>query len=223
MSSIIQDVYYEVFIRLPVESLLLCRSVCKSWVSIISSPAFVKYHLDFNSKNTPRLIYQNPERNFCISSSKSEKDVGCPSFKDPSCDIDLLGSCNGLVCLRFGYNGGLLCVWNPATRQCSKIPRSPNGVPKPEINNTYAFGYDYKIGDYRLLIARESSVDVYTLGLGSWENNDDGDILLQDGSGVVLYDPEHPSAIKQISHGSNAVDKHNYVESLISPNSCTFK
>ena len=39
------DVVEDILVQLNVNDLLRCKSVCKSWYSLISSPRFVKAHL----------------------------------------------------------------------------------------------------------------------------------------------------------------------------------
>lgn len=49
----------EILLRLPVESLLPCKSVCKRWLSMISNPQFVKSHLHrtiISYWNNPTLL-----------------------------------------------------------------------------------------------------------------------------------------------------------------------
>ncbi|XP_026416620.1 F-box protein CPR1-like [Papaver somniferum] len=88
-----------------------------------------------------------------------------------------LGACNGLVCMMFQSVNRVvpfLCVWNPPTRECRKIPKSRNEVKKGYVCH-YAFDYDYKIDDYKLVKVVQkvgskdgSLVEVYTLGKNSW-------------------------------------------------------
>ncbi|KAK1398895.1 hypothetical protein POM88_008758 [Heracleum sosnowskyi] len=49
----------EVVLRLPVKSLLICKSVCKPWLSTISNPHFLKSHIQHSitiSRNVPTLL-----------------------------------------------------------------------------------------------------------------------------------------------------------------------
>lgn len=45
LSDFPEGMMTEVLIRLPVKSLLICKSVCKPWLSLISHPYFIKSHI----------------------------------------------------------------------------------------------------------------------------------------------------------------------------------
>lgn len=54
-----EDLIREVLLRVPVKSLLVCKSVCKPWLSTISNPNFIKSHLHHvltASQNNPTLL-----------------------------------------------------------------------------------------------------------------------------------------------------------------------
>lgn len=49
----------QVLVRLPVKTLLVCKSVSKPWLSLISNPNFIKSHLHYvinNNNNNPMLL-----------------------------------------------------------------------------------------------------------------------------------------------------------------------
>ncbi|KAK9016765.1 hypothetical protein V6N11_079259 [Hibiscus sabdariffa] len=51
------EVIVEILKRLPVKSLLRCRSVCKSWNNVICDPSFISIHLQASlSNNAPFLL-----------------------------------------------------------------------------------------------------------------------------------------------------------------------
>lgn len=54
-----EEMITEIFVRLPVKALLICKSVCKPWLSIMSNPHFFKSHLHhaiIASQNYPTLL-----------------------------------------------------------------------------------------------------------------------------------------------------------------------
>ncbi|XP_026419576.1 F-box protein CPR1-like isoform X2 [Papaver somniferum] len=187
MSSIPEEIYHEILLRLPVKSILKCKCVCKNWYALISTSDFIKLHLRFitTQKNNPILMlegaysdkvlksigYDSSESSVCeIEDAAIEMDY---PFKSLNYGVRLMGSCNGLFCIRVVDSDGkrdFLCLWNPATREYKELPDSPI-----KMNSICAFGYDHKNDDYKLAIgvARETTdatlVQVYSIASNSWK------------------------------------------------------
>ncbi|XP_026377686.1 F-box/kelch-repeat protein At3g06240-like [Papaver somniferum] len=78
-------------------------------------------------------------------------------------NIDILGSCNGLICMGISrdrdsatklYKDNSICIWNPSTREYKKIliPRHDTGYYSANpCRVRYGFGYDGTIDDYKLV------------------------------------------------------------------------
>lgn len=52
LSDFPEGMMTQVLIRLPVKSLLMCKSVCKPWLSLISDPYFIKSHIFHQNDST---------------------------------------------------------------------------------------------------------------------------------------------------------------------------
>ncbi|XP_026377606.1 F-box protein CPR1-like [Papaver somniferum] len=193
MSSIPEDIYREILLRLPVESLLVCKCICKNWYALITSSDFVSTHITVQEKN-PILILDNYISNVLYSigydsllaSSVCDIIEMDYPFKSDSTSPRLLGVCNGLASLwlsvldykyksEWPISWNTVCFWNPATREYKEIPKSPYAFKLHHIS-LHAFGYDCKTNDYKLIIgvdARLSEhttlVQVYTLASNSWK------------------------------------------------------
>ncbi|KAL6200012.1 hypothetical protein ACLB2K_029794 [Fragaria x ananassa] len=130
------DIIVEILSRLPMKSLLRCRSVCKSWRALISRSDFVNKHLNLavNRINDTtdcsiRLLFL---RNNYFLDKWHPESMLVDSLKDfishtTSKQLDapvvleiIVGSCNGLICLA-GCGGVFL--WNPCTGEASKLPK----------------------------------------------------------------------------------------------------
>ncbi|CAI9771353.1 unnamed protein product [Fraxinus pennsylvanica] len=106
-----QEMIREILLRLHVKSLLKFRRVYKSWLSLISSPEFMKTHLKISSNNT---IYSH--NSLILGRSSNSLDLytylrydeteeipsmdivplDCP-LSEPVTILRIVGSCNGLL------------------------------------------------------------------------------------------------------------------------------
>lgn len=63
MSSVPEEIQLEIFMKLPANSILVCRCVCKIWYNLLCNPKFVKNHLiHTNQTMKPRLILSQTDR-----------------------------------------------------------------------------------------------------------------------------------------------------------------
>ncbi|KAG5586726.1 hypothetical protein H5410_047160 [Solanum commersonii] len=126
----------EILSRLPMKSLLKYRSVSKSWISIISSPKFIKTHLRVSVDNKEcthhRLLMKldraNSNLKDCSFSSLlynesviETNDLNCP-MENSGVSFYIVGSINGLICLADGT--GDLFLWNPTIKKYKKLSHS---------------------------------------------------------------------------------------------------
>ncbi|KAL2898350.1 hypothetical protein RDABS01_040132 [Bienertia sinuspersici] len=147
--------------RLPVKSLIRFKSVSRSWLSVICSHDFKKLHLKFSSSCQTQAIILKSRLAFpsCLLSFDN-----CNNFKNcveleanvilsnrfgPPYICQLVGSCNGLVCLC--YLCACFFLWNPATNQSQKInlPDSCYHMASVFLRGV-GFGYVSSIDDYRI-------------------------------------------------------------------------
>ncbi|KAJ0818342.1 putative F-box domain-containing protein [Helianthus annuus] len=187
---LLQEIIVEILSRLPVESLLRCRSVCKSWYSLISDPHFVKTHLTLSTCNKHyahhRLIFSTvPKINLKSSSlyhvlynhSVDALELDYP-LKHPRKSVWIVGSCNGLLCIAIEED--TLFIWNPSTRNSSRLPYCGRKA-LPGCYVLYGFGYQESTDDYRVVEiscvfkdrAKYSTlVRIYSLKYGNWKKID---------------------------------------------------
>ncbi|KAK6130048.1 hypothetical protein DH2020_036175 [Rehmannia glutinosa] len=122
----IDDLFREIFLRLPFRSLVRMKSVCKNWNSIIS---------DLNVNSTAGLFFQYSDVNTCYAyvPFSLDKSKDAPPFvnqinkyiKDSS-GIRILQSCNGLMLCRSdraSKNHRKYYICNPTTKEYSTLPR----------------------------------------------------------------------------------------------------
>ncbi|XVE83731.1 hypothetical protein DITRI_Ditri16bG0109800 [Diplodiscus trichospermus] len=189
-----RDLFLEIFLRLPVESLMRFKCVCRSWYALISNPEFISKHLNYNRNINEFVLVKRSlltclgkkENMFSVVSRKQFSSVNIvvdlPLFKKKPY-LQLLGHCDGIICLSNYRDEIVLC--NPATKESMVLPKSclpcfssnPNLIPQ---TNALGFGYDLKNQQYKMVrivsyweelddnLPQLSRVEVYTMGTDSW-------------------------------------------------------
>nr|XP_017251619.1 PREDICTED: F-box protein CPR30-like [Daucus carota subsp. sativus]XP_017251620.1 PREDICTED: F-box protein CPR30-like [Daucus carota subsp. sativus] len=171
----------EILVRLPVKSVLICKSVCKPWLSTISNPYFVKYQLQraMNNPNTLLII-----KDYALGDEKEGTlttldmfPVQINSLVMPSMfsAYPLVGSCNGIVCVENISNS--IYLWNPSIRQYKRIA----GPFRFELQYKLGFGFDSISNDYKVICimyktwteVKVPEVFVYSANADSWRNFED--------------------------------------------------
>ncbi|KAB2635533.1 F-box/kelch-repeat protein [Pyrus ussuriensis x Pyrus communis] len=153
------ELFFKIFARLPVKSLLQSRRVCKSWNALISSPSFVSAHLDWNARKSAGgyggyllISTSNAE---CLSLFCAQTYVKCLDFELPrdliSFGFSVFSSCSDLVCISDATFDNCTYLWNPSIRKM-KRPQMPHLL--------HAIRYHYT------RCIREA--EVYSLRLDSW-------------------------------------------------------
>ncbi|XP_030967227.1 F-box protein CPR1-like [Quercus lobata] len=175
------DIVLNILTRLPVKSVIRLRCVSKSLYSSITTPYFISTHLNHTKNNINRdnacvihLPYSyRPTIPACTvalgRSFDTISEIRIP-FDFPHPRVQIVGSCNGLLCLADLVYGNVIYLWNPSVRKFKKLP-------DPCLGNSkfvkLGFAYHSENNDYK--VVRISSppsspqvVEVYTLSSGSW-------------------------------------------------------
>uniref|UniRef100_A0A803LLA8 F-box domain-containing protein n=1 Tax=Chenopodium quinoa TaxID=63459 RepID=A0A803LLA8_CHEQI len=127
--------------KLPAKSLLRFRCVAKSWRSLIDEQHFINLHLKNSSQNPTHqtLIIKDSflqkDTNFTSKDPflysldyptlKRATLINCP-FDCDSAETQIVGSCDGLLCLADGIAA---YIFNPATRKHRVLPVTPVEIP----------------------------------------------------------------------------------------------
>jgi F-box interacting protein len=169
----------EILIRLPVKSLVRFRCVCKDWLSLISSNAFIAAHTNQSlsrSDDNNKILFRYgqsvctaliPSRKFEHFSLRSDDGSFSHnnSFIQLNCPLEraayfndfpnMLGSWNGLICLNYyhpSYGYGYT-LWNPSIHKAISLPEpnlvSSNSLGK--LEHSHGFGYDPSTNDIKLV------------------------------------------------------------------------
>ncbi|XP_076959844.1 putative F-box protein At3g16210 [Bidens hawaiensis] len=151
------DVVEQILVRLDVKDLIRYKSICKPWRSLISSPRFVKAHLNHS--------YNNDRNNRQLGHRRIDVWIDVPvSYSSCRKKLDFVGSCNGLVCVS-PLNVEFF-VTNPLTLETNKLPKPPYMISKVVC---WGFGYDPSADDYKVVAGFDSKklTRFYALALKS--------------------------------------------------------
>ncbi|XP_026404189.1 F-box protein At3g07870-like [Papaver somniferum] len=169
------DIIFNIFTRLPTESVLDCKLVSKSWSRVINHQSFSQSHLnhclnslDSAGKFTFLFLNDNPiyaYRQFhyleFYDENSSSEEQPCHRVTRmklnpaPFMYYDFAGSCNGLVCLngchdneRVNYEPVYIC--NPITRECVFLPEFERTDDRGQQLET-GFGYVSSTNEYKIV------------------------------------------------------------------------
>ncbi|KAL3628808.1 hypothetical protein CASFOL_027854 [Castilleja foliolosa] len=174
--------------RLPVKSILRCKSVCKPWLKFLSSPEFIQLHHAQFSKNQSFIVrrthWSGTNTISLFSIESSDKNPTILNHPLDRHSLDIVGCCNGLVCFKpRGFSPSIFVLWNPALKLFKKVFLNPHGV---DEKLSLGFGYDAEADDYKVVsIAclrnrpksesmRVIGVEVYSVNSDSWTIIDPG-------------------------------------------------
>ncbi|XP_047339494.1 F-box protein CPR1-like [Impatiens glandulifera] len=187
MSPLLPDeIVTDILSRLPVKCLLRSRCVSKFWLALITSPYFIKLHLNRSVQTKDNLSLFMWDEYLCRLNFDFIDDHDLPPtivdyspfrFKDGSI---LHGTSNGLVCMSTSMD--IFYIWNPSTRKSIQLPFSPLQMTEhPDIfqEHTCGFGYNRINDDYkvvRLVVFKTDvngdfinfEIEVYSLKTNLW-------------------------------------------------------
>lgn len=173
------ELLIEIFIRLPVKSLVCFTSVCKSWYALITNPEFINMHANHTNscqRDESFLIryFDDNEEKYTFRRDNETFSEQLAQFKSktPYSGCSVIGSCGGLVCLEFS---GSIFLWNPSIRKSvticvSQLKNFVLGFGVCNVTNDHKvvkLVYDphYPHPHFPKTIPQ---VEVYSLSTGSW-------------------------------------------------------
>lgn len=169
MEKVPRDIFFNIFSRLPLKSVIQSSSVSKSWLNVIKDPSFVKLYFS-RSKSEPSLLILTRrvigEKNSISITPLKHK--GCQLVADgnaldhmvSSFPWDFVGTCDGLLCFTFSGEEELTMVCNPITREHVTLPK-PTITPSPEsYGRSLAFGFDPVENKYKVVRVSYKSSEV---------------------------------------------------------------
>lgn len=193
-----EDLLVEVLLRLPVESLVRFKCVCKHWYALITSPSFVEMHFQ-HEHNHARLLICNltiSDKSKFIASSLLPAEIAqgvspeqkiVHQLQRVTDFMSIAGPVDGLFLVEkaafYNDDNVRLDLWNPATREFWPLPPvSFEPQPFNDQVDQFALGFDPLTRDYKVLwirtfwddwglgVSPNCFVNVYSLRNNSWKN-----------------------------------------------------
>ncbi|PSR92680.1 F-box/kelch-repeat protein [Actinidia chinensis var. chinensis] len=164
-----EEIVLEILTHLPIRSLLRFKCVCKHWQHRISNSKFSFSMQRHRSMIMCKGMYRLPFNLYVIDNEKEAflREVPRPrqnKNKEMSLDwFQILGSCNGLLLVSYSRK---LYLWNPLTRQCTKLLISLSWW--DSYSGCTGFCYDSTTDEYKVVMGLGSVAMVASIRSKSW-------------------------------------------------------
>lgn len=208
--ELLDEMVWEILIRLPVQSLARCKSVSKAWLAIISDPSFVVAHLQCSKERqhqnpssllvTPQILvepgpvvgaFSTSIRFYRWSLQEDQEDTkgtatlayGRNFPATEFSEVSTMAHCDGLMLLPTDTKA---YVFNPATRDAIALSQSQH---KHDDCLLVGLGLDTSTGKYKVARAfyRSRSSEMVAMGMEVFTINGEEDSWRE-----TLVDPPYP-------------------------------
>ncbi|KVI10630.1 F-box protein At3g07870-like [Cynara cardunculus var. scolymus] len=160
-----RDVILAILIRLPISSLIQFRLVCKSWKLLSIDPDLSRLHHSALANDDPTLLFHcdYPIRNHLsfveLSSSGCDGDgdgdgdgkivrkIYTP-FSGSMPEFNVVGSCNGLLCLSDSLYVEPVFLFNPFSMDYLELPKSKQFQEQEVL---FGFGFHPVTNEYKVV------------------------------------------------------------------------
>ncbi|KAK3029035.1 hypothetical protein RJ639_040087 [Escallonia herrerae] len=173
----------EILTRLPIETISQCRYVCKTLRAVISDPHFCE--IVFSRPNILIMDdifhFDRPDSFYFVELGDNGVVLTEPKAINTNFDpkirrLDLVGSCNGLVCFSSPNSPGFLYLTDPVLgRECAavKVPNFDGDV----YLRSYGFGFSPATWQYKVILTRPGKImgmsELHVLAaVDAWKHSD---------------------------------------------------
>lgn len=158
MDNLPSEIALDIISRLPITSLIQFRFVCQSWHTLAHDPHLANLHLSRTANDNPYLIFHcdYPIRNqlyFAESFGRDDEFEGIvrkihTPFSTSMPEFNVIGSCNGLLCLSDSLFNDAIYIYNPFTRNYKELPESTRFQDQQVL---FGFGFHPTTNEYKVL------------------------------------------------------------------------
>ncbi|KAJ4832949.1 hypothetical protein Tsubulata_024095, partial [Turnera subulata] len=155
MENLPHEVMLDILSRLPTASLQIVKLVCKSWHNMAQDPSFVEMHFTRMAEPDPCLILHSdyPVLNqlyalYFYGYNDNRGFVRKFSVPPVMPEFDVVGSCNGWLCLCDSQYKNTFYVYNPFTSECTELAVSTQESGQWPV---FGFGFDSTTKEYKVV------------------------------------------------------------------------
>ncbi|KAL9691664.1 hypothetical protein QQ045_012089 [Rhodiola kirilowii] len=185
------DVMFEIFSRLPIEAIVTCKCVCKTWRKLIEDPYFIERqrHLSVSAPRAliqPRIVNISSGR---ISNWPTDNNnlylVDCEGHKARPLhvapvlnmlgkELEVMSTCDGLLCIASDHRQAPVYIYNPVLDRLVKLPST--GVKRKLICHEVGLICHESSGSYKVVRGYRFKIkgqefyrfEMITLGETAW-------------------------------------------------------
>ncbi|XP_057767882.1 F-box protein CPR1-like isoform X2 [Salvia miltiorrhiza] len=216
MSDVPNDVLREILIRVPAESVLTSRAVCKAWKLTIDDPSFLHFHsTNLQHCSHPTILIRESKGGGItflsldrLNPIDSLQQIDLHPFKQlihhglPRLLQPPAASCHGLILISHRRNWRNWAIWNPLTQTLHELPQPDADLQSVSGRSaSVGFGYDPAAEDYKVVridklhqggVITYDRTLVYSMKLRNWRRIGDFPyVIASAGNGVFLNGALH--------------------------------
>ncbi|CAK9133360.1 unnamed protein product [Ilex paraguariensis] len=156
LETLRQEISIDILSRLPITYLLQSKVVCRAWNMLSHDLHLVNLHLARAIRNNSCLIFHSdyPIRNQLyfvelsdLDDTENVRKIQAP-FSASMPEFDVVGSCNGLLCLFDSLFCDAIHIYNPFTRDLKELPKSFHFKEQEVI---FGFGFHPATNEYKVI------------------------------------------------------------------------
>ncbi|KAJ6390255.1 hypothetical protein OIU77_024470 [Salix suchowensis] len=158
MELLPREIARDILSRLPITSLVKFKCVCRAWRAMALDPQVVNLYSSCSTQDAdPCVILHSdfPIRNNLyfvdFAADDEEKDkvkrLQAP-FSSRMPEFEVVGSCNGLLCLADSLYNDSLYIYNPFTGGYKELPKS---LQYPDQEVVFGFGFNPETNEYKVI------------------------------------------------------------------------